>query len=165
VRHWVTVYSAADPPQLGDLMPIGAGLILIAMAVGILFFRIPEWLHGQVARKSIGFVLLAVGTPLTLISTVGTFLPRHTWSERLRAGETEYVEGVITNFVPMPSGCHGQEHFDIGSQHFEYADCRITTGFNHSSTEGGPVRAGETVRVNFVDASNGNLIIKLQIAE
>jgi len=71
------------------------------------------------------------------------------------------VEGTVSRFVPMPVTGHAMERFCVHDTCFEYSDFVITSGFNNTSSHGGPIREGLPVRVTFV----GNKIVKLEITK
>lgn len=75
------------------------------------------------------------------------------------SGNYQVVEGIISDFVPMPYEGHKSESFTVNGRRFEYSDFHITAGFNQSASHGGPIRAGQKVRIAYV----GNAIIKLEI--
>ncbi len=65
----------------------------------------------------------------------------------LQDGRAAIVEGPVGNFHPQPYGGHDTERFDVGGRHFEYSDYGSTPGFNTTQSHGGPVHAGEYVRI------------------
>ncbi len=168
--HWVTVYSAADGSSLDTLIWEAIGAAVLVVAVAAVAHRIMEGgneghsilarLSGELRFFFVIVVIIVAG--FVLINIV----PRYVDGQRLASGETEQVQGVVSNFTRMAEGCHGpQESFDVGTQHFEYADCRITGGFNNSCTDGGPICGGEVVKLDYVPGVSGNVILKAQIAE
>ena len=79
----------------------------------------------------------------------------------LQAKRYEVVEGVVTDFVPMPASGHALEHFEVNGHRYAYSDYQIRPGFNNTSSHGGPLREGLHVRIADV---NGE-IARLEIAE
>lgn len=104
----------------------------------------------------IGFVVL--WTLLALLGTYGEYA-------RLRAaineGRARVVEGVVSQFRPMPVSGHAMERFCVADDCFEYSDFVVTNGFNNTSSHGGPIRQGLPVRVTFVRGT----IVKLEISK
>ena len=79
--------------------------------------------------------------------------------QALQSGQAQVVEGVVTDFVPMPYEGHADERFAVDGHYFSYSDYVVTAGFNHTSSHGGPIRSGINVRVTFV----GNVIVRLEV--
>lgn len=105
----------------------------------------------------LGAVLLLVAGPLvTNIS--------QTNSEALTAfenGQYSVVEGIVTDFHPMPYEGHDEECFSVATKRFCYSDYEVTPGFHNSASHGGPIRLGLRVRVAFTF----NTILRLEIAK
>jgi hypothetical protein len=80
--------------------------------------------------------------------------------DALRAGRYTLVEGRVQNFVPGGAGCHPKEEFDVGGHHYWYSACSLSSAFQQTAGESGPVRDGVRVRIADVD---GN-IVRLEIA-
>jgi hypothetical protein len=78
-----------------------------------------------------------------------------------RAGKCEVVEGIVTQFHPMPAIGHDVESFVVAGKRFQYSDYIMTAGFNRTSSHGGPVREGLHVRIYYL----GGDIAKLEIAD
>ncbi|MGD1097093.1 MAG: hypothetical protein ABSB35_34545 [Bryobacteraceae bacterium] len=83
-------------------------------------------------------------------------------SEALTAfegGQYSVVEGVVTDFHPMPYEGHHDECFSVATQRFCYSDYAVTPGFRNSASHGGPIRAGLRVCV----AYSFGTILRLEI--
>lgn len=52
----------------------------------------------------------------------------------------------------MPHEDKGYEHFTVDGVPFDYRDPDITPEFHHTSTHGGPIRAGLQVRITYLHA-------------
>jgi len=76
-----------------------------------------------------------------------------------RAGKCEIVEGMVTQFHPMPAREHDSESFVVAGKRFHYSDYSMTAGFHQSIQHGGPIREGLKVRIHHL----GNDIAKLEI--
>jgi hypothetical protein len=74
-----------------------------------------------------------------------------------------YVEGTVTNFVPMPYYGHAEESFTVSGVPFHYAGeyYDLTPGFHHTASHGGPIKDGIYVRIWYI----GNEITKLEIRQ
>ena len=53
--------------------------------------------------------------------------------EKLINNETAVVEGVISNFIPMPKGGHADEKISISGAKFSYSDFSYHIGFNNTA--------------------------------
>lgn len=78
-----------------------------------------------------------------------------------QAGHYDVVEGIVTNFRPMPESGHGQESFDVDGRHFAYSDFVDNPGFHQTRSKGGPIQSGLRVRIYCW----GNCIARLEIAD
>jgi len=76
-----------------------------------------------------------------------------------RNSDYSLVEGVVTDFHPMPYEGHQDECFSVKEKRFCYSDYLITGGFHNSASHGGPIREGLPVRIAY---SNG-VILRLDI--
>lgn len=91
----------------------------------------------------------------------GTFADYSVLSKALRDGRLEFVEGVVTNFIPMPYEGHASETFEVKGRRFRYSDYRITAGFNNTKSHGGPLGEGVYIRI----WHKGNEIARLEVAK
>jgi len=71
------------------------------------------------------------------------------------------VEGTVVDFVPGGSDGHPPESFCVSDHYhcYSYYPLMISADFNRVSSRGGPVRAGQTVRI----ADVGGRIARLEI--
>ncbi len=69
------------------------------------------------------------------------------------------VEGTVVDFVPGGSDGHPPESFCVSGHCYSYSPAMISADFNRVSGRGGPVRAGQTVRI----ADVGGRIARLEI--
>ena len=76
-----------------------------------------------------------------------------------QTGNFQVVEGVVTDFHPMPYEGHQDECFSVQDQRFCYSDYGVTSGFHNATSHGGPIQAGLPVRIAYV----GNNILRLEI--
>src|ERR1700722_4273604 len=78
---------------------------------------------------------------------------------------SKVASGAVSEFIPMPYGGHAMEHFCIRELCFNYSDYELTGGFNTTSSHGGPIRAGLSVRVTYVESPVlfRPVIVKLEI--
>ncbi|WP_414447543.1 hypothetical protein AB4851_12995 [Burkholderia sp. 22PA0099] len=72
------------------------------------------------------------------------------FASALAHGKVQQVEGPVTEFMPMPYGGHALERFCVDGTCFSYSDYQPTGGFSNTASHGGPIRAGEVVRVSYL---------------
>ena len=75
-------------------------------------------------------------------------------------GEYSVVEGVVTDFHPMPYEGHDNECFSVQAHRFCYSDYVVAPGFHNAASHGGPMRSGLRVRI----AYSGPTIFRIEIA-
>ena len=76
-----------------------------------------------------------------------------------RNGDYQTVEGIVTDFHPMPPEGHQDECFSVQDQRFCYSDFDMAVGFHNAASHGGPIRAGLPVRIAYRE----NQILKLEV--
>jgi hypothetical protein len=78
--------------------------------------------------------------------------------------EYKVVEGVVTNFDPMPHSGHKNESFTIKGVKFEYSDFDESYyGFNNTKSHGGPVNEGRKFKVSYFTSKTKNIILKIEV--
>jgi hypothetical protein len=140
------------------------GLIFVALGIFLVLFRrrIPRWSErGTVARLIFPYGFLCFAIVWTLVTFVSTYWDYRAASSAGQDNSARVVEGVVTDFKPMPAAGHAMESFCVSGVCFDYSDYVVTAGFNQTSSHGGPIRDGLPVRVTYV----GNTIVKLEVAE
>ena len=110
-------------------------------------------------RIFLGFAIFWTST-----SFVGTFSDYRRSVDAMKNGQTEFVEGMVTNFHPMPAAGHAMESFMVKGVRFRYSDYVITAGFNNTASHGGPIREGLLVRIWHRDGEILRLDINTQMA-
>lgn len=80
-------------------------------------------------------------------------------------GELQIVEGTVEHFHPMPYGGHDTERFDVAGVHFEFSDYVITPGLHRTVSHGGPIHAGDRVRLTYLDHGGATWIVRAEIRE
>ena len=85
--------------------------------------------------------------------------------QALRAGKCKIVEGVITEFDPMPWAGHQDESFVVKGIRFEYSDFSPKAGFHQSSSHGGPIRLGLRVKIFYIETGQSRDIARLEIPQ
>lgn len=140
------------------------GLIFIVAGMGLVALRrnLPgSWGKHPTASNVFAFFFLGFSVLWTATSFVATYLDYSSLSNAEKTNRAEVVEGLVTNFKPMPASGHAMERFCVLDKCFEYSDYVITGGFNNTSSHGGPIREGLRVRISYLD----NSIVKLEVAK
>lgn len=96
----------------------------------------------------------------TFLSFIATYNDYLSATHMLRSRKAEFVEGIVTEFAPMPHNGHGTESFVVHGVKFAYSDVIVTAGFNQSTLHGGPMREGLPVRI----WHRGTEILRLDVA-
>ena len=96
-----------------------------------------------------GYVFLGVGV-LTIVMTAIN-VGREYWPMRqaMNSGNCPFVDGVVENFRPgiMEANQKRRESFDVAGHHFEYIGYDNTPAFTRTQAQGGPIAAGQHVRI------------------
>ena len=82
-----------------------------------------------------------------------------------QSGHYQTVEGIVTDFDPMPYEGHKLECFTVQKTRFCYSDYRIDPGFRKTASHGGPIRPGLRVRIAYRSAFKQNMILRIEIAK
>jgi hypothetical protein len=168
-HHFVKVFDLADSgykdwsfPAFG-LIFVLIGLVMIAgprliRHIGIPFF---EFRTGRF--KAFRYVYLGFAVFWTVTAFAATFAPywKHRTMERDNACRT--IEGTVDNFVPMPATGHAEESFSVADVPFSYSDYVVSDGFNNAASLGGPIRAGQHVRICYDPETSA--ILRLEIRD
>lgn len=72
--------------------------------------------------------LFAFSIVWTLVSFGGTYSEYLAARNALTSGRYDVVEGVVSDFKPMPYSGHADERFTVAGQTFSYSDYRVTAG-------------------------------------
>jgi len=138
------------------------GLIFIVIGIGVVAFRksLPGWWRGHPRASNVfAFSFLGFAIVWTLTSFISTYGQYSRMVDAARTGRVDVVEGNVTDFKPMPASGHAMERFCVRGKCFEYSDFVVTSGFNNTSSHGGPIREGIPVRVTYT----GKDIVKLEV--
>jgi hypothetical protein len=78
----------------------------------------------------------------------------------LKDGHASVVEGLVSDFTPMPVTGHASESFCVERHCFYYSDFDSSIGFHNAASRGGPIKQDLRLRVSFL----GNTILRLEVA-
>jgi hypothetical protein len=150
--NYVVVFDVADAGYKSISSP-AFGLIFVAIGIMLVMSRRPirRWNErGTVARLIFPFGFLTFATVLTVGAFVSTYADYRAASSARQDNSARVVEGVVTDFKPMPAAGHAMESFCVSGVCFRYSDYVVTAGFNQTSSHGGPIRDGLPVRVTYI---------------
>ncbi len=146
--HWVMVF---DLDQVGFKNWYFCLFGLIPLTFGLLNPSFQPWRRVMAALfAAFGAVFMAA----TFVWSLWSYLDARS---ALHDGRVGIVEGTVANFHPGTQ--RRTETFDVGTMRFEYADDDLWPGFKTTQPRGGPVQAGEYVRIAYY---NGE-ILRLEI--
>lgn len=84
--------------------------------------------------------------------------------DRYKAGDCAYVEGVITDFHPMPEEGHDVESFTVNGVYFAYGgDLSSTYYYNLCQKDGGQLKDGREVRIWYFPDDLGGTIMCIDV--
>lgn len=155
--EYTTVYQIAQlapdwPFACVGLLPlIGGGVIIWGKRR---FKRTkPHWL----------FAVFCCVFGIIWVGVVGTSVLSADWQAftAYQRGDYQIVEGVVTDFHPMPYEGHQDECFSVKDQRFCYSDYEIAPGFHNAASHGGPIHSGLEVRI----AHREGRILRLDVAK
>jgi polyferredoxin len=143
------------------LIFVAIGAILVTLAVWRKALPFPWWSKRPTASKVFAFFFFSFAVVWTVSAFLSTYHDYSTLTTALKNGNAHVIEGLVTNFQPMPVTGHAMERFCVSVVCFEYSDYVVTSGFNNTSSHGGPIREGLPIRVTYF----GNAILKLEVAK
>ena len=135
----------------GDLKSGGVGLVLGLLLVAIV------WRRRDLAPRVLALGFLAVWVGVSAANAISDSRAQRRACAALGAGHVLVAEGPVTDFSPLPSDGRGFESFRVGGVFFRIAPGR-GAGLSRVSVNGGPIRAGRTLRVAYA----GEEILKVE---
>lgn len=152
--EYVTVFQIAQrapdwPFACIGLLPLAAGAVIVWGKRRFKWTQ-PHWLFA-IFCCLFGILWIAIGT--NILRGDSDAVTAH------QNGDYQMVQGVVTDFHPMPYEGHQDECFSVQQERFCYSDYEITPGFHNSASHGGPIRAGLPVRI----AYRNGLILRLDV--
>ncbi|WP_295450449.1 hypothetical protein [uncultured Thiodictyon sp.] len=158
-----TVFDIADAGYKSGWF-VSFGLIFVAAGTWLVATRkrLPGgWGKHPTASNLFAFFFLGFAVLWTLGAFFSTYGAYSSLSQARRLHQVSIVEGLVTNFKPMPLTGHAMERFCVSDVCFEYSDYVVVAGFNTTTSHGGPIGEGLPVRISYV----GNAIVKLGVAK
>ena len=159
MQDYVVVFDLAEVGYRQWTFP-AFGLPFLAVGALLVRYRnkvataAPAWARAAFSFFFFGFALLWI--TVSFVSTYGEY---RTLRSALEEGRAAVAEGPVEDFVPMPDEGHAMESFTVAGESFEYSDYVVTTGFNNTSSHGGPIQPGRQVRITHF----GGHILRLEV--
>ena len=153
-----TAFDASGQPP--PLLFAGLGLVFIVVGYLVLLSRPKSYLGWFLRRRAsviAAIILIALWTVSAVAFTIGDW-----WN--VHFGTAHELEGEVEELQTNPADGHGSEQFVVDGVRFQYSDATTSAGFNQTSVDGGPIRAGLHVRIRFVELGSGPTITKLELA-
>ena len=157
-------------PKMSDLLYPLPFFIIGLIAVFAIY------IDGKQNNKKFSLVPLVIFIIFSILFVIGHFTIYDNTEliklkEDYRNNNYEIVEGIVSNFDPMPYGGHKEETFDVNGICFSYSDYGSTVGykdtFRNTRSHGGPIYAGAYVKIYYIhdEKFKDNFIIGLWIKE
>jgi hypothetical protein len=138
------------------------GLVLAVVGGFLVRYRDRLPMRGpKVVVRAFPFVFFGFAILWTLLAFGSTFTEYRSLRSAVRDGRVSIIEGTLSQFKPMPYTGHAMERFCVRATCFEYSDYVVTSGFNNTSSHGGPIREGLRVRIAHIRGT----IVRLEVAE
>ncbi len=146
--EYVTVFDVTTAGFKGwgfvvlGLFFITLGLALLVIIWNRIVRNVPPTMAQWYPTVILGFAaLLTTWACLTSVSDYRSAVAA------METHQASLVEGVVTNFHPMPRSGHGSDSFYVEGVRFAFSDFVSTAGFNQTESHGGPIHAGLRVRI------------------
>jgi hypothetical protein len=143
------------------LIFVAVGAVLVAFVLWRKALPFPWWSSRPLASKIFAFFFFSFAVVWTVGAYISTYDEYSTLTSAQKNGNLHVAEGPVADFKPMPVTGHAMERFCVSGACFEYSDYVVTSGFNNTSSHGGPIREALPVRVTYA----GNTIVKLEVAQ
>ena len=166
--YW-TAFDIAEAVPSGAIFFALAGLLPTAVGFGLL--RIARgrsrssFFSDAKVSMPVAVTWLAFAILWMLLATVSLIVSWTANRSAVESGECDVVEGVVEEFVPMAPSGPPRESFTVDGVRFSYSKFLVSTGFNQTQLEGGPMRGGLQVRICSRPEKSGRTILKLEIQE
>lgn len=161
MKDYTTVYTYI-PNSTFPFWAFGLIFIIISVVVARAYYKI----RGTILNiQTIGALIMFTFALLwTIVVFIAEDSSKSFVKDAIATKKIKIVEGVVTQFDPMPSGGHKEESFSVNNVRFEYSDFLVIQGFNNTKSHGGPINGdGDSVRISYYTKDNDNYIVKLEI--
>jgi hypothetical protein len=139
--------------MLPFLISLGAGIFLLA-----------GWALRKSGDRDLSFkgVIFQSAGGIGVLGALGFFIAAYSTYHDVRKVLTDHdysiVEGVVTDFIPMPAGGHADESFRINGVDFSYGSGWGSTVFN-SEWNKGAIHNGVQARISY----RGSEILRIEV--
>jgi hypothetical protein len=162
--NYQVVYDISETSPAWWFPGVGVGFTIASCAMWHFRHRMLWAWHWPLRDSALGRTIfcaafLGYSASWTTVAGAGVVGGHYRAQHLLRAGLASVVEGTVEDFHPMPYNGHDTERFTVDGVHFAYSDFAVGEGFNHTSSHGGPMRAGLHVRVHY----QGPMILRLEV--
>lgn len=159
--HWTLLYDVRDGDYLASIaMAEAVGLAVVGVSAALAFEGVSKrLLPANIVEhqgRDVARIVLVLAVLWSSWVGIGSYVDHRRLVRAIDTGLATVLAGSVTDYRPMPAGCHGTEGFSVAGQRFEYADCISNGTFN----ETGLVHEGQQVRVTHVDGD----ILRLEVA-
>lgn len=109
------------------------------------------------------------GTLAVLALSLGAFVTVRLGGDELAArralteGRFDIAVGEIVRFQPLPAEGHREESFEVSGVRFAYSDSRPVPGFHQPEVHGGPLHAGQHVRLSYIEIRGRPVILRAEV--
>lgn len=161
---YVNVFNLLSEPKPSfGIIKIYSTAIFVVMGVWALFiYKTVKDKFRIVHLRQFGTVALIAVLSLGMI-IAGTLSERSQQQllvDAISRHAIFFVDGVVSDYRPLPPGDHGFESFCVTKTCFHYSDIWYTGGFNHTASRNGPInRNGMHLRITYANAR----IVKLDV--
>jgi len=134
------------------------GLIIFAVGLLAAFFPgvVPvPWPWSRPGVQAVGWIMAVFSAAITMFGFWVTYDEYRTLNERLAKGQFAVAEGIVENYERDRT----YERFTVSGQEFAYSDFNVTSAFNNTAAEGGPIRLELQVRIVHADGK----ILRIEI--
>ena len=131
--------------------------LLVPGVVGWALQRTPGQ-HSKVKEKIFQFISIA-SFGISLVAAAISLVEYHQMKSSLAAGDYQVTEGIVEEFVPLPSSGQPVESFRVGGASFHYGSGWDSLFFN-SAWNRGNIHNHTQIRITH----RGNNILRVEVA-
>lgn len=153
--HVVFDLAASGYKAWTSLVP-GVVVFLVGLLMAIFPGIIPQpWPWSRSGVRVFGWLIVIFAGALSGVAFWSTYSEYRELASRLSTGRYEIVEGTVENYRQDRT----DEAFTVGNVPFEYSDFSVSSAFNNTAAQGGPIRPSLAVRIAHTDGK----ILRLEI--
>jgi len=138
-----------DISESGHLVLWYPGVGFIVFIICFTLFIYFQFKASSKQQRRLSLFLTLFSFMWTLIWWIGVGTKYNQCMNALETDHFNTVEGMITDFVPMPKEGHQKESFKVEGIEFNYSDYEPSCGFHNTKSHGGPIDQGKYVKINY----------------